>query len=132
LLVDFTDKVVASLRSMQESVTGHLSLPMFKQLLLLQAEVASEAASYLANTGDEKKRLVIDAIGMAFDTLWPRVPLPLWLAFIRPIVGPVLRRIVLAMASGEVEFVYQRVVKVAIAARDAAIAKVEGEKVVTP
>lgn len=89
----------------------HITLVEFKTCLLDVGEFASQLTTELANPGPEKKALVLQAVGMAFDALWPRLPLPFGLSLVRPIVTSTVRKVVLAIAEADVEFIYHRLVK---------------------
>ncbi|RCS43958.1 hypothetical protein DTL42_18400 [Bremerella cremea] len=82
-------------------LNGSFSVARLGQVLqqfLVQAMQA--AAQLLANQGHEKKQLVLDALGKALDA----IPLPWWLALIRP----PLKNLVLTIADGAIEAIYSQ------------------------
>jgi hypothetical protein len=58
--------------------------------------------------GVDKKAYVLEAVGFLFDALVPEisVPLPWYLALLRPYLKPLVRQLVLAVASRLVERIY--------------------------
>ena len=65
-------------------------------------------ADILGNPGNDKKTLVLQALGTAFDYVWPAIPLPMLLSPFRVFLTPAARTIVLAIGSGMIDAMVAR------------------------
>lgn len=84
-----------------------LTLAEVGQLFLALITLAVDAAARLSATGETKKSWVLSAVAQLYDAVAPHVPLPWFVAFLRPLIRPHLRALVLALADGVIEAVYQ-------------------------
>ncbi len=94
------------------------------ELLILQKRFTTSAMQIaaLANlSGEQKKTLVLEAVGMLFDALAGRVSLlvlPWWLSWILwlagPAIRPILRQVFIAAASTLVEQLFAEKFKPAV------------------
>lgn len=103
----FEAALKAFLASAQAKYADGLTLQEFGQLLTEFIGLAVDLARDLQNPGPEKKALVLTWIGIAFDTLVPLIPMPVWYRVFVPFVRPVLRQLLLAFAGGMIETLYR-------------------------
>lgn len=103
----FEQSLKAFLADAQAKFKDGLSLAEAGQLLLSFLSLAVELANSLKNPGPEKKAIVLQWVGIAFDTLAPLVPVPLWYRVVQPFLRPHVRTLILALADGMIEYVYR-------------------------
>lgn len=79
------------------------------QLLAHFVALAVAAAEQLPHvSGEEKKRIVLASVEQLYDCLAPLIPLPWFLAPLRPLLRAPLRALVLAAAEGLLEAAVSR------------------------
>ena len=107
--MDFNATVAEFYAEVKASIADrYITVEEAGKILTRAASVFSSAASFLGNTGPEKKALVMAALTKGFDMLVPFLPLG-----VRAVLSiPGVRSLVLAALAGVVESIYQRFVKV--------------------
>jgi hypothetical protein len=105
---DFKSRVEAFVAQARQLAQGGLTWAEAAQLVNALIGVAVDAAEQLANTGDEKKQFVLEAVAFLYDTIAPFVVLPIWLAPFRPLIRSILRPLVLNLADGAIEAIVSR------------------------
>jgi hypothetical protein len=86
-----------------------LSLAEIGQLFQALVQLAVEGAAELAqSTGEQKKAMVLEAVGYLYDRIAPAIPLPWFLQLFRAFLRVPIRNLVLALASGAIEAVVAR------------------------
>lgn len=112
----FFDAISGFLADVQAKSKDGITIAEAAELLNEFLAKAISLADVLANPGTDKKALVLDAMGSAFDIVWPLIPLPMILAMFRPFITTAARAVVLAIASGCIEAMVAR-----LRAREAAV-----------
>lgn len=105
---DFRAQIEAFVAQAKQLAADGLSWAEAAQLVVALIHLAVAAAEDLANSGDQKKAFVLEAVGFLYDTIAPFVVLPIWLAPFRPVIRSVLRPLVLQLADGAIEAVVAR------------------------
>jgi len=91
--------------------TGGLELFDLGEIFTGLLQRLVETATGFDNAGIDKKTWVLDQVAAMFDQLAPAIPLPVWLSPFRSFITPVLKRLVLSIASGAIEAIYARFFK---------------------
>jgi hypothetical protein len=108
----FQQQIQAFVARARELAADGLTWAEFMQLALALVQLAVAAAMQLANSGADKKALVLSAVGYLFDAVAPKLGLPFPLSlldgWVRPWIQPRLRALVLSLADGAIEAVYSR------------------------
>ena len=107
-MLSLPDKVQAFFVAADLKAKEGLTVAEFGELFLALMRLAIEAADALSAAGDQKKQLVLDALGELFDSLADKaVPLyayPFWI-----LAKPAIRAMLMALASGAIEVVLKLV-----------------------
>lgn len=106
--MDFATQLQAFINNAKVKAADGLSLEEAFSLLYDFIVLATSLAKDLANPGIEKRAIVLDWVAKLFDTVAPLVPVPMWYRLLQPIVRPINRQIVLAVAAAILERVYPR------------------------
>jgi hypothetical protein len=105
LLMDFTLTVQDLLATVKASIADRrVTLEEVGQILTKAANVLVAAASFLGNSGEEKKRLVMAALTQALDLITPALPMSVRVF----LMVPGVKSAILAVISGVVEAVYAK------------------------
>lgn len=86
-----------------------VSLSDFFRALTALVWLVIQAAETLDNPGDEKKQIVLSAVGFLADQVLPLVVLPGPFAWLGLFVRPLLRSVALHVADGAIESLLARV-----------------------
>ena len=104
----FTERLQRLIDDARARAEGGLTWQEIGEIVQDGIQVAVAAADELTNPGAEKKELVLAFVGALFDVIAPAVPMPWWVSPFRPLIRPLLRAIVLQLASGAVEVILAR------------------------
>jgi hypothetical protein len=105
----FEASLKAFLADAQRRFADGLTLGEAGQLFVSFLWLAVDLANDLRNPGPEKKAIVLQWVGVAFDTFVPLIPTPIWYrTLIAPFVRPHLRSLILGLAGGMIEFRVQQ------------------------
>ncbi len=101
-------QIQALIASFKVKAADGLTFDEFLQLLDEFTATTMDIVAVLSVPGEEKKAMVLAAVGTLFDTLVPAItlPLPFYLAWLAPILRPILRYVVVAVASALIEQLY--------------------------
>ena len=103
---EFTLRVSAFIADARTKAADGLTLQEAGQLFYAFILLAVDAANTLANSGPERKALVMRWAGELYDVVIKAVPLPWWLSLALTFGGGALRSMVLELVSGFVEAAY--------------------------
>lgn len=111
--MDFEAKLQAFIDAARTKAKDGLTLEEAFTILYDFVVLATGLAEDLRNPGPEKRAIVLQWVGILFDTLAPLVvsALPIWLKWYHllvPFVRPANRQIVLAIAAAILERVYPK------------------------
>lgn len=111
--MDFATQLQAFINNAKAKAADGLNLEEAFSLLYDFIVLATSLATSLKNPGTEKREIVLDWVAKLFDAIAPLVTakLPVWLWWyypLIPIVRPINRQIVLAVAAAILERVYPR------------------------
>lgn len=108
----FQQQIQAFVARARELAADGLTWSEFVQLAIALLQLAVAGAMHLANSGADKKALVLSALGYLFDAVAPKLVLPFPLSlvdgWVRPWIQPRLRALVLSLADGAIEAIYSR------------------------
>lgn len=101
-LPSVADKIRAFIATAKERAAGGLTVAEFAELTVALLRVVMAAVDSMPEEGEQKKRWVLEAVGMLFDALAdqcvPTLAWPIWL-----VVRGSVRSLVLMAAAGAIE-----------------------------
>lgn len=101
--MEFKDLVFNFITGIKARVLDGLTLAEVGQILVEFLQLLVEAATRINASGDEKKKMVLDAVAAIWGVIEMGLPIPLWLKPFWGFIRSPLQHIVLAIASGAVE-----------------------------
>ena len=104
----FKEQVEAFVAEARNIAGDGLSVAEASQIFTAFIALAVGAAQRLGNSGPEKKAIVLSTVGYLYDAIAPQLPLPWFLQPFRAWLRPHVRQLVLTLADGAIEAVYQR------------------------
>jgi hypothetical protein len=105
---NFQQQVQAFVAEAGRLAADGLTLAEVGQLFVALITLAVDAAAQLANEGPQKKAFVLNAVAYLYDAIAPSIPLPMIVQTFRAWLRPYVRGLVLSLADGAIEAVYQR------------------------
>ena len=106
--MDLAAQLQAFIDAARSKAKDGLSLEEAFTILYDFVVLATSLAKDLGNPGAEKREIVLQWVGILFDTVAPLVPVPLFYRVLQPVLRPINRKIVLAIAAAILERVYPR------------------------
>ena len=101
-------QIQALIASFRLKAADGLTFSEFLQLLDEFTAAVMDTVAVLNKPGEEKKAIVLAAVGNLFDALVPTIalPLPWYLAWLSPVIRPILRYVIISTASALIEQLY--------------------------
>jgi hypothetical protein len=101
-LYTVADKIAAFIATARSSAADGITVAEFGELVVALLKTVMAALDSLPEGGAAKKQWTLDAVGLLFDAVADKaVPMPLYPLWV--LARPVVRSLVLAIASGAVE-----------------------------
>lgn len=106
---DFGTRIAGFIQSAKEKAKDGLTLAEVGELFVALLQLAVVAAKELSNPGVEKKAIVKEALSQLFDAVEPYLPIPFWAKPFWLLLKSPIKQLVLALADGAIEAIYDRV-----------------------
>lgn len=103
---EFVIKLKQFLADVRAKSQGGLTLQEIGQIFYGFILLAVSLGTDLSNPGVDKKAFVMSYASQLFDLLWPVIPLPGLLAWIKPFVGGTVKQLFMELVSGAIEAAY--------------------------